>query len=197
MMKRIGVPLILALIPALAILVWAGSCAVDKGKVFVAGVAETGPLGEFPGEMVFTCETAEPQLVWLYTHILYKGRQFSTAELPAGATLHIESLEGAQRVEVSRPHVNMTKNAGQQSAEVVGEFTPPAPGEYRLTVSSPRGERFVLGITPDDFSETVFSLFQAILAGLAGVGGAALVFAAIFIPLFLRAKKKSSPPQLP
>jgi hypothetical protein len=196
-MKRFEIPLMLALLPALAILLWAGRVAIDEGKRFVAGITETGPLGTFPGEMTFTCQSAEPQLIWLYTSILYEGRQYATAELPAGATLQVESLAGSQRVEVRRPHVNMTKNAGQQSAEVVGEFTPPAPGEYRLTVSSPRGGPFVLAVTPDDFGSTVFSLFRAIGMVVVGFFGAVLVFGAIFLPFFLLAKKKSSPPPLP
>jgi hypothetical protein len=91
----------------------------------------------------------------------------------------------------------MTKNSGQQSAEVVGEFTPPVPGKYRLTVSSPDSERFVLAVTPDDFSQTVFSLFRAMGVGLGGLLGAVVVFAVIFLPLFLLAKKKASPPPLP
>ena len=194
-MKRIGLPLVVALIPALAILIVAGVYSVGQIRAFVHELEQTQGQAVFPGEMTFTCETTDEQIIWLYTSIFFEGRQYRTHDLPAGVSVEVDSLAGGEQLPVSMPPMSMTKSVNGTEARAVGLFTPSTPGSYRLRVTGESGP-FVLGVTPNNFGMTIWTLGRGILAIFGGVGGALIAFAVIFTPLLLRNRKRTSPPPL-
>ncbi|MGE9292217.1 MAG: hypothetical protein ACQKBW_01270 [Puniceicoccales bacterium] len=194
-MKKLGLPLIAALIPALAILVCAITFSVVQAKDCFDELTSLEDVSVFPGEYTFHCPTAEPQVIWLYESILYEGRQYTTDRLPEGTTLKVWSVDGREDVEVTNPGGSMTKNSGGMSARVIARFTPPHPGDYVLSVSGD-SKKFILQVGPDDFMDTLMKIFTAVLVLLGGLVGAAGVFVAVFFILRARISKKAGPPPL-
>ncbi|MBC2596341.1 hypothetical protein H5P28_18900 [Ruficoccus amylovorans] len=195
-MKKPVYPLIAALIPALAILAGGITFSTAQLKDFVDKLSDMGNVSEFPGEFTFHCATAEPQVVWLYQSVLYQGRQYTTDRLPEGITLHIESLDGGEAVEIRNPGGSTTKHNGNMAAVVVAKFTPPHPGDYVLRVNGD-SKKFILAVGPDDFAETFMKIATGLFGLFGGIAGAVIAFVAVFFPLRARNRKQAGPPPIP